>query len=104
MRLATPTLATGARLGSAPRATPTSAATWAPRGRWGAWPDAETRAWRNKAHAALDTLWRRGDMSRSAAYGWMATAMGLPQEEAHMGRMDPDECRRLIHLVKARSR
>jgi hypothetical protein len=43
-------------------------------------------------------------MSRSAAYRWMAEAMGLTEAEAHIGRMDPETCRRLIDLVDRRGR
>lgn len=41
-------------------------------------------------------------MSRSAAYRWMAEAMGLAEHEAHIGRMGPDECARLIDLISRR--
>lgn len=68
----------------------------------GSLADAETREWRSRAHAALDALWRDGGMSRSAAYRWMAEAMGLTEAEAHIGRMDPAACRRLIDLVDRR--
>jgi hypothetical protein len=41
-------------------------------------------------------------MSRSAAYRWMAEGMGLAEHEAHIGRMDPEACRRLIELIDRR--
>ncbi|WP_158636418.1 zinc-finger-containing protein [Luteimonas marina] len=70
----------------------------------GSLANAETREWRRRAHAALDAFWRDGGMSRSAAYRWMAKAMGLTKAEAHIGRMDPEACRQLIELIGRRER
>jgi len=58
--------------------------------------DKETKQWRVKAHEAFDTLWKNGRMSRTKAYEWMRGAMGLSEEEAHIGMFDKETCVRLM--------
>lgn len=79
------------------------------RGTHGAHPDgrplgvpanAATRAARIQAHAAFDSLWRSGGMSRSAAYRWLAKAMG--RSEVHMSGLSQPECDEVIRLVNER--
>lgn len=61
----------------------------------------ETKRWRIKAHEAFDLLWKRptGYMSRSDAYAWMTQIMGLPKEEAHIGRFTIEQCQALIEAL-----
>lgn len=62
--------------------------------------NAATRAARIRAHNAFDPLWKTGGMSRSAAYRWLAAALGQP--EVHMSELTIEECDRVIALVQAR--
>ncbi len=64
---------------------------------------AEVKQWRIKAHAALDSLWKSGGMKRGKAYRWMQKAMGMTEEEAHVGKFDAAQCQQLIALVQVRA-
>lgn len=44
-------------------------------------------------HQRFDRLWKRGYMSRSAAYKALAEAMGLTKDQCHIGLFDIDQCR-----------
>jgi ssDNA-binding Zn-finger/Zn-ribbon topoisomerase 1 len=68
--------------------------------------NADTKEWRIKAHAALDPLYasypkgkERREM-RSRAYKWMAYAMGLDINDAHIGQFTAEQCKRLIELIE----
>jgi hypothetical protein len=66
--------------------------------------NAETKLWRIKAHAAFDVLWKGDDefpalMRRREAYKWMQDAMGMKPDDAHIGRFDIDDCKKLIAAV-----
>ena len=62
--------------------------------------DELTRAARGWAHAHFDELWRSGGMRRLEAYAWMQRAMGLSEEEAHIGRFSIEQCVRLVVRIK----
>lgn len=72
--------------------------------------DQATKRERMAAHTLFDQLWKgkilRGghrshpDMDRGEAYAWMAAAMGLTKDEAHIGRFDAEQCQRLQALVQ----
>jgi len=64
----------------------------------------ETKEARIKAHAAFDTLWKSGEMIRTAAYQWMCKAMELSKDEAHIGKFSKEQCVRLCALIAARPR
>ena len=59
----------------------------------------ETRRARAAAHAAFDSLWKRGEMSRSAAYAWLADALGIPPQDCHIGMMTAEQARKVPDLV-----
>jgi len=61
-----------------------------------------TRGWRSKAHDAFDMLWRKDGMSRPAAYLWLAGALGVEPDCAHIGMCDVAMCKNLIAAVNAR--
>lgn len=61
-----------------------------------------TRAARIRAHKAFDPLWQSGKMSRSAAYRWLADAMGMRKAECHIGLMGREDVERVVQLVLAR--
>lgn len=65
--------------------------------------DAHTRKLRIAAHAALDPLWQEGPEqrfeSRSRAYKWVQTVMNMSKEEAHIGKFNAGQCKKLIEHV-----
>jgi hypothetical protein len=66
----------------------------------------ETRHLRMKVHALLDPIWKDAqgprNKARRKAYRDLAEALGVPEEEAHIGYMDAGMCRRAIaHLEQA---
>lgn len=64
--------------------------------------DGPTKAARIRAHAAFDTLWKGGAMSRTRAYEWMRTVMELEKREAHIGKFTAAQCERLLERLAAR--
>lgn len=60
---------------------------------------AETRKARMAAHAAFDRLWKSGRTSRGRAYEWLADAMRLPPEEAHIGMFTRQQAELVPFLV-----
>ncbi len=63
--------------------------------------DAETRTLRRQCHSLFDPLWKEGHWRRTRAYAWLALFMGLSKEEAHIGRFNADQCRKLIDVLEA---
>ena len=61
--------------------------------------NATTKQARIAAHTVFDALWKGGGMSRSAAYRWMATGLGIEAQDCHIGRFNADQCNKLIRLV-----
>lgn len=67
----------------------------------------EVRAARIRAHTEFDKLWMKNEfekpprpvMKRKEAYAWLRQAMGMTEEEGHIGRFDLEQCERLITLV-----
>lgn len=64
-------------------------------------PGSALRAARNKGHRAFDAIWKRGYMSRSEAYRWLAREMGMPADDCHFGMMSAAECERAAALANA---
>jgi hypothetical protein len=58
--------------------------------------NAELRAWKIKAHAAFDPLWRSGRMTRHEAYALLGEKMKLPPKRVHIGMFDIDQCKRVV--------
>lgn len=58
--------------------------------------NAETRALRHQAHVAFDGIAARLGMSGRERYGWLMHLTGKSSMEAHIGRFNADECRKLI--------
>lgn len=65
--------------------------------------NAELRRAKQAAHAAFDPLWRSGEMSRSEAYAWLASALGISGENCHIGMFGVEGCRAVIAAMNARS-
>jgi len=64
----------------------------------GALATADTRQARQRAHAALDPLWKRptGRMGRGAAYRWLADQLGIPVDQCHIGSFDEARCVQVV--------
>lgn len=60
----------------------------------------ETRLARRLAHRAFDPLWARGHMTRTAAYAWLATRMGLPTDRAHISQFTAEQCHRVVAICR----
>jgi hypothetical protein len=50
------------------------------------------------AHKAFDAKWQNGDMSRSAAYCWLAKEMGMTRDQCHMFQMLEAECWEVVRI------
>jgi hypothetical protein len=59
-----------------------------------------TDDFRARAHAAFDPLWRSGEMSRNAAYRWLANELGLSREECHISLFDRATCERVVAVCE----
>jgi hypothetical protein len=65
----------------------------------------EIREARKRAKAAFQPLWESKTMTRTEAYAWLASAMGITNiDECHIGWFDVQQCNRVANLVKARKR
>jgi len=53
---------------------------------------------RVRAHAEFDKIWRRGVMSRRAAYQWLAREFG--EEEVHIGWMNCEQCQLVVRYSR----
>jgi len=54
-------------------------------------PDYKVAMLRNRGHQSFDRIWKRGIMSRGAAYHWLARQLRIPEHAAHFGNMtDPE--------------
>jgi hypothetical protein len=61
--------------------------------------DANLRLAKKSAHAAFDPLWASGRISRTDAYAWLATRLGITPEKCHIGDFDISMCRAVEHAV-----
>jgi hypothetical protein len=70
--------------------------------------DAELRAWKMRAHNALDPIWKRKvrnsgiprNQSRGLGYKWLARQLGIPAAECHIGMFDVELCRRAVDACR----
>lgn len=62
--------------------------------------NAELRRWKNAAHNAFDPLWKSGQFSRDSAYKLLATRMGLPREQTHIGMFDVEQCKQVVRICE----
>ena len=63
--------------------------------------DPALRRLRSRTHRSFDDVWKKGYMSRSDAYLWMADFLGLRRDQAHIARLDAYRCRRVIAKCEA---
>lgn len=64
--------------------------------------NAEARRSRSRAHAAFDPIWKSKEMSRSAAYKWLAASLGIEPSQCHIGTFDTASCNRVVDLCATR--
>lgn len=63
----------------------------------------KTRQARRAAHKAFDPLWRgKRRIARQCAYEWLARALGIPENDCHIGLFDAAMCERVIQVCGAR--
>lgn len=62
--------------------------------------NAELRAAKVAAHAAFDPLWSGGQISRNAAYKWLAEQLGIERRYCHIGSFDVKQCERVVEICK----
>jgi len=55
----------------------------------------ELRSWRMRVHEEFDKLWRSGKIERKEAYGLIQTLMNMTPAEAHIGKFNVEQCKRL---------
>jgi hypothetical protein len=60
------------------------------------------RAWKQRAHAAFDPLWKSDGMKRRDAYAWLAREMNLAITDCHIGMFDEVQCERVVQTVAIR--
>jgi hypothetical protein len=58
----------------------------------------ELRGWKKRAHAAFDPLWKGGTYRRTEAYALLREKLGITKDQAHIGKMDVDQCKRVVEL------
>lgn len=63
--------------------------------------DRATREARSRAHQAFDLLWTRSHVTREGAYLWLAKALGLTEDQAHIGRFDISTCEHVVAIASA---
>lgn len=61
----------------------------------------ELREARKEAHRMFDPLWRDSKrMKRTEAYRWMADQLGIELEDAHVARLEFEQCVKLMHAIE----
>lgn len=56
---------------------------------------------RKKAKAVFEPLWRDGNMSRTKAYSWLATQLGIKDHnDCHIGYFDVMMCKQVIEVCE----
>ena len=50
------------------------------------------------AHRAFNRLWESGLMTKKQAYLWLQAKLGLPKQEAHIGKFSLFRCEEVISL------
>lgn len=63
--------------------------------------NATLRTLKQQAHVAFDPMWRDSKMSRSEAYIWLASKLGIPRKKCHIGMFDEATCERVIEVCNA---
>ena len=59
---------------------------------------------RIETHQIFDQFWRSHGMSRTQAYKWLAKEFSLPENCAHIGGFEMEQCQKLIERCSRRSK
>ena len=59
--------------------------------------DKNTRDARKKCKVPFESIWKSGLMTRTQAYYWLASAMGIPARECHFGWFSAEQCHAAYH-------
>lgn len=62
----------------------------------------ELRRLRKIAHSVFDPIWKKEKATRTEMYEWLQRKMKLSQEDAHIGRFNEEQCKRLIAYIKGK--
>lgn len=62
--------------------------------------DRATKRARIEAHDAFDRIWVHGIMSRGEAYAWMKRELGLGRGEAHIAKLDREQCLEVVRRIR----
>ena len=60
----------------------------------------ETIEWRKRAHAVLDPYVAKWFKNRREGYVFLQNIMGLNASEAHIGKFNIEQCKKLITLIE----
>lgn len=60
--------------------------------------DPALRRKRIQAHYAFDRLWKEGPLTKKQAYRWLQSALGLPEDQAHIACFSRYQCDRVIAM------
>lgn len=55
---------------------------------------------RMETHQVYDAFWKSKGMTRTQAYKWLAERMQIPEQQAHIGSFEMDQCQRVIDLCR----
>lgn len=58
----------------------------------------ETKLARRSAHAALDEVRNVLQLSKSAAYRWLQSAMEMTSDQCHIGKFDKATCEMVVDV------
>jgi hypothetical protein len=62
--------------------------------------NARLRAAKICAHAAFDPFWRDQHWSRSHAYHWLSSALGIKAADCHIGMFTVEQCEAVVAAVE----
>ena len=62
--------------------------------------DSNLRWLRRDAHAALERFCRERGMSRSGGYQWLGEQLGIPAEDAHIGKFSEFRCKAVLQMCR----
>lgn len=55
---------------------------------------------RMETYQVYDAFWKSKGMTRTQAYKWLAERMQIPEQQAHIGSFEMDQCQRVIDLCR----
>lgn len=58
----------------------------------------ELRVAKKRAHSVFDPIWKTQMMTRSGAYQWLATQLGIKTKDCHIGMFDIETCRKTVDI------